>query len=300
MKPERKKRLLNNDLFLGYLFLLPTFICLGCLILFPVLQTIKQSFFDTNYITGNNNFIGLGNYLDVLQDGVFLKALKIDVIWTLGSVAFQMLLGLLTALLISKDTRMNTIIRSILLTPYVIPIISLVLLFQWMLNDTYGILTNFFVNIGVLEQGGSLLASPVTALPTVIAVNVLRSFPFCMVNYLGGIQAISQDQFEAAMIDGANSWQKFRYITLPSLKPITYSLLVLRMIWEFNAFDMIYLMTAGGPAQSTQHLPILIYTEAVGMFNFGRASAMSILMGIILIVMIVLFSRISKGKEKGR
>ena len=139
-----------------------------------------------------------------------------------------------------------------------------------------------------------------TALPTVIAVNVLRSFPFCMVNYLGGIQAISQDQFEAAMIDGANSWQKFRYITLPSLKPITYSLLVLRMIWEFNAFDMIYLMTAGGPAQSTQHLPILIYTEAVGMFNFGRASAMSILMGIILIVMIVLFSRISKGKEKGR
>ena len=98
------------------------------------------------------------------------------------------------------------------------------------------------------------------------------------------------------MIDGANNWQKFRYITFPSLKPITYSLLILRMIWEFNAFDMIYLMTSGGPAQSTQHLPILIYTEAVGMFNFGRASAMSILMGIMLVVMILVFSKISNRK----
>lgn len=293
-----KKRLFNNDLFLGYLFLLPTFICLGCLIVFPVFQTIKQSFFDTNYISGSNSFIGLNNYISVLKDGAFLKALKIDIIWTIGSVVFQMILGLLTAMLISKDTRMNKIIRSILLTPYVIPIISLVLLFQWMLNDTYGIITNFLVNIGVLRQGASLLASTATALPTVIAVNVLRSFPFCMVNYLGGIQSISQDQFEAAMIDGANGWQKFWFITLPSLRPVTYSLLILRIIWEFNAFDMVYLMTSGGPAQSTQHLPILIYTEAVGMFDYGRASAMSILMGVMLVFMILLFSKLNRMGER--
>ena len=289
-----KKRLLNNDLFLGYLFLLPTFICLGCLIIFPVFQTIQQSFLDSGFISGTDKFVGFKNYISVLKDPTFWKALRVDFIWSVGSVAFQMLFGLLTAVLISKDTRMNKVIRSILLTPYVIPIISLVLLFQWMLNDTYGLLTSILVKLGWLQQGGSLLANPKTALATVIAVNVLRSFPFCMVNYLGGIQSIPQDQFEAAMIDGANGWTKFRYITLPSLKPITYSLLALRLIFEFNAFDLVYLMTAGGPAQSTQHMPILIYTEAVGMFNFGRASAMSMLMGIILIVMVLALSRLSR------
>lgn len=292
-----KKRLLNNDLFLGCLFLLPTFIFLGCLIIIPVIQTIGQSFFDSSYVSGSDNFIGFANYIDVLSDDTFLKSLWIDIVWTVCSVAFQMLFGLLTAVLISKDTKVNKVIRSILLTPYVIPIISLVLIFQWMLNDTYGILTSFLVKIGVLEQGASLLASPSTALATVIAVNVLRSFPFCMVNYLGGIQAISKDQFEAAMIDGANSWQRFRYITLPSLKKITYSLLTLRMIFEFTAFDMIYLMTSGGPAQSTQHLPILIYTEAMGMFNFGRASAMSVLMGLVLVVMLIVLSALNRKEE---
>lgn len=293
-----KKRLLYNDSFLGYLFLLPTFIFLGGLILLPVLKTIQQSFFESNFVSKTNHFIGLSNYISVLKDDAFLNALFVDVIWTIGSVVFQMLFGLLTAMLISKDNKANKVVRSVLLTPYVIPIISLVLLFQWMLNDTYGILTSFFVKIGLLKQGGSLLASPNTALITVIAVNVLRSFPFCMVNYLGGIQSIPEAQFEAAIIDGANSWQKFRYITLPALKPVTYSMLLLRTIWEFNSFDMIYLMTGGGPAQSTQHLPILVYTEAVGMFNFGRASAISILMGIILVVMALIFNKISnKGGE---
>jgi len=290
----RRKRLLNNDLFLGYMFLLPTFVCLGCLIIFPVFQTIKQSFFNINFVSGTNSFIGLANYISIFKDDSFVNALKINIVWTVGSVLCQMLLGLLTALLINKESKINKLIRSILLTPYVIPIISLVLLFQWMLNDTYGILTRFLANVGLLKDGASLLASTATALPTVIAVNVLRSFPFCMINYLGGIQSIPQSQYESAMIDGANNWQKFIYITWPSLRSITYSLLILRVIWEFNAFDLVYLMTGGGPAQSTQHLPILIYTEAIGKFNFGRASAMSIIMGVILVVFILIFSGLNK------
>ncbi len=293
-----KRRLLDSDTFLGYLFLVPAFLFLGVLIVYPVLSAIRQSFFNTNYLTGIDNFVGLKNFISIFQDQIFWKALRVDIIWTAGSVVFQLILGLLAALMISKESPLKKAVRSILLTPYVIPIISLTLLFKWMLNDTYGIITNFLVSLNLMPQGGSLLIAPKTALITVIAVNVLRSFPFCMVNYLGTIQSIPQDHYEAAMIDGANALQEFWYITLPALKGITLSLIILRTIWEFNAFDMIYLMTEGGPAQSTQHLPLLIYTESIGMFNFGRASAISVVMGVILVMMIVFFTKLFQEKEK--
>ena len=293
--PMRRK-LTNNDNFLGYLFLTPALLFLGLLIIYPVMSAIIQSFYNTNYISGSNSFIGLDNFISIVHDKIFWKALYVDVVWTVGSVGFQLLLGLLAASLISRESTVNKVIRSILLTPYVIPIISLALLFRWMLNDTYGIITSFLVRSNVLVQGGSLLANTKLALPTVIAVNILRSFPFCMVNYLGTIQSISQDPYEAAMIDGANAWQKFRFITLPHLKGITLSLLILRMIFEFNSFEMIYLLTEGGPAQATQHLPILIYTESIGLFNFGRASALSVVMGIILVMMITAFTRLFSRK----
>ena len=291
-----RRKLTNNDNFLGYLFLTPALLFLGLLIIYPVMSAIIQSFYNTNYISGSNSFIGLDNFISIVHDKIFWKALYVDVVWTVGSVGFQLLLGLLAASLISRESTVNKVIRSILLTPYVIPIISLALLFRWMLNDTYGIITSFLVRSNVLVQGGSLLANTKLALPTVIAVNILRSFPFCMVNYLGTIQSISQDPYEAAMIDGANAWQKFRFITLPHLKGITLSLLILRMIFEFNSFEMIYLLTEGGPAQATQHLPILIYTESIGLFNFGRASALSVVMGIILVMMITAFTRLFSRK----
>ena len=291
-----RRKLTNNDNFLGYLFLAPALLFLGLLIIYPVMSAIIQSFYNTNYISGSNSFIGLDNFISIVHDKIFWKALYVDVVWTVGSVGFQLLLGLLAASLISRESTVNKVIRSILLTPYVIPIISLALLFRWMLNDTYGIITSFLVRSNVLVQGGSLLANTKLALPTVIAVNILRSFPFCMVNYLGTIQSISQDPYEAAMIDGANAWQKFRFITLPHLKGITLSLLILRMIFEFNSFEMIYLLTEGGPAQATQHLPILIYTESIGLFNFGRASALSVVMGIILVMMITAFTRLFSRK----
>lgn len=295
---NRLQRLFNNDTFLGNLFLFPALLFLGLLIAYPVLSAIRQSFFNTNFITGSDKFIGFDNFISIFKDKTFWKALKVDIIWTFGSVGFQMLLGLLAALMITKESGLNKIVRSILLTPYVIPIISLTLIFRWMLNDTYGIITSFLVKMNLMEQGSSLLANPELALPTVIAINVLRSFPFCMVNYLGTIQSIPQDQYEAAMIDGTSGFQQFIYITLPSLKGITLSILVLRTIFEFNSFDMIYLLTEGGPAQATQHLPILIYTESIGMFNFGRASAISVVMGIILGIMIVVFTRLFSRKGR--
>ena len=171
---NRLQRLFNNDTFLGNLFLFPALLFLGLLIAYPVLSAIRQSFFNTNFITGSDKFIGFDNFISIFKDKTFWKALKVDIIWTFGSVGFQMLLGLLAALMITKESGLNKIVRSILLTPYVIPIISLTLIFRWMLNDTYGIITSFLVKMNLMEQGSSLLANPELALPTVIAINVLR------------------------------------------------------------------------------------------------------------------------------
>jgi multiple sugar transport system permease protein len=278
-------------------FLIPSVLFLVALILYPVFSAIVQSFVKSDYFAGTATFVGFENYLKVFGRLEFWNALKVDVIWTIGCIIGQFALGLVAALLISRPGRAMVAVRSILLIPYIIPAISLTLVFRWMLNDTYGIITHILTNLGIQAADTSLLSMPGYALMVVMLVEVYRTFPFLMICYWASLQAIPQDLYEAAGIDGANGWQQFLYITLPNLKTITLTLLILRTIWEFNYFDVIYLLTKGGPAQATQHLPILVYMQSMGMFDFGTATAISIIMGLILTAFIIFYLKIF-GKEE--
>lgn len=291
-----KGSLRRKDDFIGLIFVIPSLLFLAVLIIFPVVRTAIQSFFVSNYFSGTTRFAGFANYAEVLKDSTFWRALGVDVIWTVGSLSGQLLVGLAVALLINKQSKFMVVIRTLLLVPYIIPVVAMCLTFRWMLNDTYGIISKLLNSLGLLASGSSLLSQATTALPTVIFINIYRAFPFVMICYWAALQTISLDLYEAANIDGASGWQKFRYITLPGLKTITLTLLVIRTIWNFNYYDLIYLLTQGGPAQSTQHLPILIYTQAMGMFNFNEAATISMLMGIILAVAIFVYMR-SFGKD---
>ncbi len=281
----------RKDNFIGLLFVVPSLMFLAVLIVFPVVRTAIQSFFVSDYFSGKSKFVGLGNYASILSDSTFWKALYVDAIWTVGSLAGQLLVGLGVALLINKKSKFMVVIRTLLLVPYIIPVVAMCLTFRWMLNDTYGIISKLLNSIGLLDYGSSLFSQASTALPTVILINVYRAFPFVMICYWAALQAIPIDIYEAVNIDGASAWQRFRYITLPGLKEITLTLLIIRTIWNFNYYDLIYLLTQGGPAQTTQHLPILIYTEAMGMFNFNGAAAISMLMGLILATAIFIYMR---------
>lgn len=296
---SKKRSLRSKDDFIGFLFVIPALLFLILLIVYPVVTTAIKSFFTTNYFTNVSRFVGLKNYINVLKDGVFWRAFGVDVIWTVGSLAGQLLLGLFAALLINKPSKFMVVIRTMLIVPYIIPVVAMSLTFRWMLNDTYGIISQALCNMGLLAHGSSLFSQMSTALPTVILINVYRAFPFAMICYWAALQSIPKDIYEAASIDGATGWKKFIYITFPNLKTITLTLLVIRTIWNFNYFDLIYLLTQGGPAQSTQHLPILIYTQAMGMFNFNIASTIAMLMGMFLAVTIVIYIKVF-GKEQIR
>ncbi len=291
------KQRITGDNAVKIYFLIPSLLFLLVLILYPVLSAIAQSFIKSDYFSGISAFIGFENYLKVLKQPEFWDALKVDLIWTIGTIIGQFTLGLLAALLINRPGRVMVVVRSILLVPYIIPAISLTLVFRWMLNDTYGIITHFLTALGLQSLNFSLLSMPNYALLVVILVEIYRTFPFLMICYWASLQAIPQELYEAADIDGANGWRQFLYVTLPNLKTITLTLLILRTIWEFNYFDVIYLLTKGGPAQATQHLPILVYTQSMGMFNFGLASAISIIMGLILTGFIIFYLKVF-GKEE--
>jgi len=301
---NRKRGLFNKFLywirknnFLGLCFLIPSLLFLVLLIIYPIISNVWDSFFKINYFEETRTFIGFGNYLKVLKDSVFWKAFTVNVIWTVFSLIGQLGLGLFAAILVNRETKGMVVVRSILLIPYIIPVISLALISRWMLNDQYGIITNLLILLGLQSPDTSVLADVNLALPAVIAVNIYHGFPFAMIVYWAALQSIPQELYEASSIDGANGWKQFIHITLPQLKTITFTLLVLRTIWTFNYFDIPYLMTQGGPAQSTQHLPILIYTESIGLFNFGTASSIAMLMALVLTVLVFIYIRLF-GKQE--
>ncbi|HMN15437.1 MAG TPA: sugar ABC transporter permease, partial [Bellilinea sp.] len=189
--------------------------------------------------------------------------------------------------------------RNLFLLPYVIPAIALALVWRWMLDGSFGIVSYGLQQLGLLAADQSPLAIPKGAMVSVILANVWRGFPFVMVTYWAALQAIDEEQYDAAKVDGANVLQEFFAITLPNLKNATIVLMILRGIWTFTYFDLIWLITRGGPAGATEHWPIWIYQEAMGSLRFGSAAALGVLMALGLFVLIAAYARIS-GFVSGR
>jgi multiple sugar transport system permease protein len=189
------------------------------------------------------------------------------------------------------------VIRTLLLIPYIVPAIATAITWRWMFNDFYGILSFVLALAGALPPQTSPFASIELAMPTAIVVSVWRGFPFVMIVYWAALQAIPDDVYEAARVDGAGAWQEFLHITLPHLKHITVVLLILRTLWMFNYFDLLFLLTKGGPAGATQHLPILIYITSFGLFRFGEAAAIAALMALVAGALVFVYVQIHGLKE---
>ncbi len=278
----------------GVLFALPAIVFLATLIVYPIIYNIWVSFFNVNYFTGKSAFIGLGNYTDAITDTAFWRALGVNVVWTIGSLAGQFLLGLIVALLINNEIKGISVFRTLFLIPYILPIIAATLTWKWLFNDLWGIISFGLQRIHLIPPDTSPLSSVTWALPIVIIINIWRGFPFVAVVYWAALRGIPKEEYEAAEVDGASKTQSFFYITLPHLKNTTLVLLILRAIWTFNYFDLIYLVTEGGPAQATQHLPIMIYMRSMGTFKFGSAAAIAIMSGMVFVVFAWFYLRMQK------
>jgi len=266
----------------GLMFALPAALLFATILGYPIFESFRTSLFSMNLLTGRATFVGLGNFAALLHDEALRSTLGHTVVWTVLSLAGQLGLGLAAALLIDADWPGMRWIRQLLLIPYVIPVIATALVWRWMLDGQYGIISTTLQSWGGLDPGASPLGQESTSLATAILVNVWRGFPFAMLVFWARMQSIDRGQYEAAKVDGAGPWGEFVHITLPNLRSAVLALLALRGIWTRMNFELIWLLTRGGPAGSSDTLSTYIYEVAMGEFQVGYAAAIASAAGLFL------------------
>ena len=274
---------------IGFLFVLPAIIFIVLFVIYPVAYNVWLSFTNSILTKNTYRFIGLQNYEKMFTNRLFGKYFWNTCVWTFWSVLGQIVLGLGIALLISKPMKGGTLLRSFLLIPYVVPAITLALVTKWTMNSDYGIISYWLQQAKLLQNRQSLLAIPASAMASVIILNIWRSFPFPMLIYWAAIKGINRELYDAAKVDGAGNHQLFRYVTMPQLHSTTVVLVVLRTIWTATYYDLIYMVTGGGPAGATTTLPILIYQASFGSYRIGYAAALSMILGALMLVCVIFY-----------
>lgn len=263
----------------------PAIIALTALSIYPFFTAVQSSFFKISTITRETDYVGFDNYIWVLKSQIFWESLLRSFIWTFASVAIQLVFGIIFSLVLHQELRGRNIARGLILFPYLIPAIVAAIVWRFMLNPTIGVINYLLVDVfNIFKEPLMFLNRPETALWAVILIGAWKYIPFMVILFLARLQTTSLDLYEAAKIDGANAWQLFWNITLPWLKPTILVALMLRTIWLFNHFDMVYLMAFGGPMKATTTVPVLIRQVAFNELRMGRASAISMYLVIILII----------------
>ena len=275
----------------GMNLLLPSILFLGVLIILPILYNLFLSF---HYVSAfdprHPRFVGFSNYLRLFDSEVFWSDLVKAILYTFSSVALQLVLGLAVALFLNQRFVGVNFLRGIVLLPYLIPTVCTVFMAKWMLDPMYGIVNTFLRTLFGFSV--NWLGAPAAAMASAIAVNTWKFFPFVEIALLARLQTISVTLYEAAGIDGATSVQKFAHITLPELAPVMFVVALLRTIWTFNDFQLIYILTAGGPMNSTETLPLLAYREAFSKSNIGMGAAVAVFMALFLFMTFLLYYKL--------
>lgn len=286
------------DFFIKASFVMPAMILLLLLTGYPLFQVIQMSFFDYTD-KAKPVFTGVSNYEAIINDPLFWNAMSNTAVFTIASVICGLVLGLTLAILLNQpiNTRFRAIYRSLLMFPWLTS--STVIAATWILIlSPFGLLNWFLRSIGLESLGQTAwLSEESTAMFGVVLANIWRSFPFMMLMFLAGLQTISKELYEAAEIDGAGFMHRLRYITIPQLKSILLTVAMLEMIWNFRSFDLVFLMTGGGPMNATEVMSTFIYHFAFRKLNFGYASAAAIIMLLIMISASILYLRASLRKE---
>lgn len=292
---QRKKL---KDRLSSWLFILPVLIVIIALLLAPAITSIYYSFTSKNLIRPSYKFVGLENFKYVLTDPEFWHAFLTNIKWTIASLFFQLLVGFTAALALDRIKKGQGLFKTLLIIPWAFPTIVIALSWKWILNSVSGFIPNLLLNLGLVSEAPEFLSSAKLAFPTLVFINVWFGAPLIMVNILSALQTVPKEQYEAAQIDGASVWKSFVYITFPHIRIVVGLLVVLRTIWVFNGFDIVYLITGGGPANLTKTVPIYAYNMGWGLKMLGRSSAVTIVLLVFLLLVSLLYFRILDKWEK--
>jgi len=288
-----------RKLLVGYSYLVPAAVCMLATVVVPIGLAIKMSLYnDVLYKPQEYQFIGLGNYLRLIQDPVFWLTLQNSVVWVFGSVILQFVAGFAAALLLHQAFWGRGLVRTLTLLPWIIPGVVVGLIWEWLYQPNYGVINDLLLKAGWMHDRVAWLSSPDLAMPAVIFTNVWRGIPFFAIMLLAGLQAIPDELYEAAHVDGAGVLRRFWHITLPLLRPIIVVATATRIIWTFNYADLIFVMTSGGPANATQITSTYTLLQAYSNLDFGYAGALSVVLLLVMLVFTAAYLRVTRGVEE--
>ncbi|HTJ36272.1 MAG TPA: sugar ABC transporter permease [Dactylosporangium sp.] len=275
-----------------YLLLLPSLLPIVVLSVFPLLRGIYLGFTDAR--AGRNvevSFTGLANYGKLLRDDLFWNSFKVGLFWAFSVTILQFLLALGLALLLNEQLRFRGVARVLSVVPWAMPPVVVGILWKLVYHPDAGLLNELLHRVGADGMRHTWLGDFSTALPAVIIVGVWAGMPQTTVVLLAGLQGVPRELHEAAAVDGAGSWQRFRSVTLPALTPVIVAITSLDFIWNFNSFGLVYVLTAGGPGGRTMLPMLFAYEEAFRYGNYGYAAALGNVMVIIIVALLALYLR---------
>ena len=296
MGTGRRPRRLSDGMF-ALLLTAPGLALLAAVVVYPLVTALITAFFKQSLVEPGREFVGFQNIVDVLT-GDFLRLLTQTLVFTVGTTVAPFVVGFALALALNTRIRGAKVLRGLMLIPWLIPGVVVSFLWMWIFNANYGVLNAVFESIGLIDEPQAWLANPTTAMIAAIVAKTWQSFPWMMVMLLAGLQTVPVELHEAAEIDGAGTVRRFFSITVPQMRGIIGLVLLLEFIWNFQHFDIIYVLTGGGPAGSTQTFATAVYETAFDGFDLGRAGALGLLWMVLLMGLVVVYVRLSEKGEK--
>ena len=284
----------------NYAFVIPGVVFLLVFMVYPILYNLIISFQDVTImnLTGEHNFVGLSNYQTIFSDPTFFKSLSNSVIFTALCIIFQFIIGLGLALFFNQNFPGRNLFRSLMLIGWMMPMIITGTLFSWMMSGDHGIINYFLMQMNIIDEPMYWLTERDSALYGTIIANIWVGIPFNMIILLSALQALPGQLYEAAKIDGANRFRQFLHITLPLLKPTILILVMLGIIYTFKVFDLILIMTGGGPANATTVLPYYAYELAFENFEFSLGATVATIMLVLLLFLSFIYLWMMRKEEK--
>ncbi len=283
-----------------WLLIAPTAILLTAFMYYPMVGTVIESFYQTSFINPRPQFAGWAIYEKVLASREFSEILWNSVVWTLGVVLLQNVLGFLVALLLNQGLPAQGLLRAIVLLPWILPGVVTAILWRFMYDPQLGLINSILIRLGLLEDNVAWLAESRTAMAAVIFAAVWKGFPFSMLIYLAALQNVDREQIEAATIDGAGPLRRLIDVTLPAIRDVVAVNVVLTMILTFNYFDLVWVLTRGGPQNATHIFPTRIFETGFGQFRFGEAAAYGVFSILVLAVLVAFYVIVQRANAARR
>lgn len=289
---------MRNSRLLPILFVAPALLFLAAVLGVPLVQAVLLSLEDVKVIGSEGSFVGADNYHAVLGGGAFWAAVLRSLVWVAANAVLQTALALAVALVLNERFPGVRIARSWVILTWIIPTVVVVMIWRWLFSSSGGMVNPLLIDLGLVARPVGFFNSPFAAMATLVFINSWRWFPFVALMMLAALMRIPDELYEAARIDGASAVQRFRRITWPLLQPTLVVLAVVGTLLSFNVFDVIWLLTAGGPSAGTQTLPVLIYETAFKGYRLSEAAAVSVLTSLLLMGFAVLATRVLGGTQR--